>query len=103
MRATTTPVNVTVPIFTKSISYGSLPVGSQTPIAFLMDWSANKEKSILAVWLDYDYENITKEKGEKLVVCQVSGGGTVKVEQFLGPEISEMRQRVEKAQFVTDL
>lgn len=85
-------------IFTKGLSYGSLSPGSETDLFFSMDWNQTKQQSILAVFLEYEYENIERHHGEKLFVCTVSGGGTATIEQYHQSEIEEKKAELKKTQ-----
>jgi hypothetical protein len=75
--------------------FATLTPGSESEFLFPMPWAQDKSESKLLVWVDYEYEDVAPEKGEKAFLLSVSGASEVKIKlQFVKSDIERGGRKV---------
>ena len=78
-------------IFRRTHMLGTMAPGASEEVSFVMEWASDRELGKLTVWISYDYVDIEPEKSEKVVLCFVSGGGTMAMRQFEKVDIDKAK------------
>lgn len=85
-------------LITTSKFFASLTPETETEFLFPMSWANDRVESKMVIWMEYEYEDIAKQKGEKVFLLTVNGGGGVDVKQFVKPDIEIARAEAQKGQ-----